>query len=112
MINGSFSNWEVVTSGVPRSSVLGPVLFNIFINDLDEGVQGMIIKFADNTKLNKIANALEDRNKIQNDLDRMEDWAENNNEIQQGLVQSASPWKKKPIAQLQVGGYLAQQNYE
>ena len=54
------------------------MLFNIFINDLDEGVQGMLIKFADDTKLGGIANTLEDRNKIQNDLDRMEHWAKSN----------------------------------
>ena len=78
MINGSFSNWEEVTSGVPQVSVLGPVLFNIFINDFHEGVQGMLVKFANDTKLSGLANTLEDRNKIQNDLDRLEHWAENN----------------------------------
>ena len=47
------------------------VLFSIFINDLDEGVQGTLVKFADDTKLGRIANTLEDRNKIQNGLDRL-----------------------------------------
>ena len=57
---------------------LGLVLFNIFINDLDEGVQGMLVRFLDDTKLGAIINTLEDRNKIQNDLDTLEHWDENN----------------------------------
>ena len=55
MINGFFSTWEEVTSGYSKAK-LGPVLFNIFINDLDEGVQGMLVRFADDTKLGRIAN--------------------------------------------------------
>ncbi|XP_066448028.1 pendrin-like isoform X4 [Eleutherodactylus coqui] len=78
VINGCTSKWKNVSSGVPQGSVLSPVLFNIFINDLEEGIDGKLIKFANDTKLGGIANTREEREMIQKDLENLEQWEATN----------------------------------
>ncbi|CAM5124383.1 unnamed protein product, partial [Natator depressus] len=74
-INGKFSEWRAVTSGVPQGSVLGPILFNLFINDLEKGVNSEVAKFADDTKLLKIVKTKADCEELQKDLTKLGHWA-------------------------------------
>ncbi|CAM4715701.1 unnamed protein product [Lepidochelys kempii] len=74
-LKGELSDWKEVTSGVPQGSVLGPILFNLFVTDLDTKSGNVLIKFADDTKLGATANTEKDRDIIQEDLDDLVNWS-------------------------------------
>ena len=78
VLNGRASSWASVHSGVPQGSVLGPLAFIIYINDLDEAVGDLITvlcKFADDTKLGRTITCDEDRDKLQESLDKLCKWS-------------------------------------
>ena len=65
-----------MTSGVPQGPVLGPLLFVIYINDLDDNIGGMVSKFADDTKIGGIVDSEEGYLRLQQDLDQLGQWAD------------------------------------
>ena len=75
-INNTYSDWAGVTSGVPQGSVLGPLLFVVFINDLPEVIDdgSVMYLFADDTKLFRHIRRLHDTEVLQNDVDGMNEW--------------------------------------
>jgi len=74
-VNGEESSWSNVLSGVPQGSVLGPLLFVIYINDLPEQVHTMVRMFADDTKVFADASARGAVQEIQEDIIRLDNWA-------------------------------------
>ena len=71
-VGDSESKSSQVISGIPQGSILGPVLFTIFINDLPDCISGLCKIFADDTK---IYNKSSEAKIIQEDLDRVEEWS-------------------------------------
>ena len=76
VINSEASGWTSVTSGVPQGSVLGPLLFIIYINDIDEGIVSRISKFADDTKLGSDVSTPEKVEQLQLDLEKLGEWSD------------------------------------
>ena len=78
VVDGEVSNWKSVFSGVPQRSILGPLLFLIYIytNDLDNNITSIVLKFADDIKVFRKVNNDGDKQHLQNDLDRLVKWSE------------------------------------
>jgi len=74
-LDGRYSRWRPVWSGVPQGSVLGSILFLIFTNDLDNGLSNTVLKFADDTNLFRPVNNCIHGQELQLDLDNVCSWA-------------------------------------
>ena len=76
VLNGNYSEWKDVTSGIPQGSVLGPVLFIIYINDMPETIRSLCRLFADDSKIYRRVKTNEDQQIIQSDLLKLCDWSD------------------------------------
>ena len=74
-VNGTHSSWVDVTSGVPQGSVLGPALFLLYINDINDHIKSKIKLFADDSIVYREIWSPEDHNILQQDLDTLAEWS-------------------------------------
>ena len=76
IVDGEISNWKSVLSGVPQRSVLDPVLFLIYVNDLEDDISSKVLKFADDIKYSERLLMNTDKQSLQDDLDKLVKWSE------------------------------------
>ena len=75
VVDGAYSWWSPVHSGVPQGTVLGPLLFLIYINDLPDSVSRTVRLFADDCLVYREVGSIDDQLALQRDLDSLENWA-------------------------------------
>ena len=76
LVNGSHSETQIVTSGVTQGTVLGPILFLLYINDIENNLTSKIRLFVDDSALYRKIDTLADSHSLQQDIRRLQDWAD------------------------------------
>ena len=75
-VNGELSASKLVISGIPQGSVLGPLLFVVYLNDLPEVVNSELLLFADDTKIFRQVYSRDDASLLQEDIDALTQWSD------------------------------------
>ena len=75
IVDGEISNWKSVLSGVLQGSVLGSILFLIYINYLEDDISSKVLKFAGDTKVFRKVTNVTDKQSLQDDLDKLVKWS-------------------------------------
>ena len=75
VVNGVYSDWIIVESGVPQGSVFAALLFIIYANDIPTAISSIAALFADDTKVYRLLSNVITHYHLQNDIDILVDWA-------------------------------------
>ena len=78
VVNGSVSRQKSVMSGIPQESILGLILFTVFISDTDSGIECILSKFSDDTELWGVVNTHKGWDAIRRAVDRLKQWVQEN----------------------------------
>ena len=106
-VRQAVSGWRNVTSGVPQGSVLGPLLFLIYINDLPEGVDGFLNMFADDAKIVKKVSGVNSCRELQQDLDKLQEWSDTwlmKFNAEKCRVMKMGRSRRRPVFEYSLGG--------
>ena len=77
VLNNHESELSDVLSGVPQGSVLGPTLFNVYVSDMPLIVNSSIVQFADDVKMFRTINTIDEFYQLQRDINVLSEWAKN-----------------------------------
>ena len=113
IVGNKHSNWANVKSGIPQGSVLGPILFIIYINDLPNEIKSYSKMFADDTKIFKALYSIQDSTTLQDDLIKLAEWSNiwqlPFNESKCKIIHYG---KKNPNQSYQMNGHLLETVHE